>query len=84
MKQLKIGDLKKYLSGKNQTELIKEVLELCKIFSNVKEYYAANIVPDFEQEALKKYKKIIENEFFPARGFGKLRYAEMNKALNNF
>lgn len=84
MKQLKIGDLKKYLSGKNQTELIKEVLELCKIFPNVKEYYAANMVPDFEQEALKKYKKIIENEFFPARGFGKLRYAEMNKALSNF
>ncbi len=51
---------------------------------NVKEHFAANIVPDFEQEALDKYKKIIENEFFPARGFDMLRYSEMNKALYSF
>ena len=84
LQQLKMTDLKKYLASKNQPELIREILDLCKLFSNVKEYYAAKIVPDAEQEVLEKYMKIIKNEFFPDRGFGKLRYSIINKAISDF
>lgn len=84
MGQLKANDLKKYLASKNQPDLMKEIAELCKLFPNVKEYYAAKLVPDAEQEVLEKYKKIIKNEFFPDRGFGKLRYSVINKAISDF
>lgn len=35
-------------------------------------------------EVLEKYKKIIKNEFFPARGFGKVRLSIARKAVNDF
>lgn len=84
MKQVRAVDLKRYISSRSQTELTNEILELYKLFPAVKEYYTAKIVPDFEQEVLEKYKKIIENEFFPARGFGKLRFSVANKAIIDF
>ena len=77
-------DLKTYLASKNQAELVKEILNLYKLFPNVKEYYAVNLVPDAEQGILDKYKKLIKNEFFPDRGMGKLRYSVINKAINDF
>ncbi|WP_371366207.1 hypothetical protein SRRS_06650 [Sporomusa rhizae] len=84
MQQLKMTDLKKYLANKTQEELVKEIGDLCKRFPNVKEYYAANLVPDAEQDILEKYRKIIKNEFFPDRGMGKLRYSVINKAISDF
>jgi hypothetical protein len=84
MQQLKMTELKKYLASKNQPELIKEIVNLCNLFPNVKEYYATNIVPDAEHELLEKYKKSIKNEFSPDRGDGKLRYSVMNKAISDF
>jgi len=84
MKPVKAADLKRYLLSRSQTELTTEILELCKLFPAVKEYYAAKIDPDFEQELMVKYKKIIGDEFFPIRGFGKLRFSVANKALSDF
>jgi hypothetical protein len=84
MINLKVTDLKAYLKNKNQEELIKEIVELTKQFTVVKEYYAVKLNPNAEAETFQKYKKIIQNEFFPDRGFGKMRYAEVNKAINDF
>ncbi|QDR79193.1 DUF6155 family protein [Sporomusa termitida] len=84
MKQLKVTDLKKHLMSKNQLELIKEILNLCKLFPEVKEYYTTKLMPDAEEQILLKYKKIIKNEFFSDRGFGKLRFSIINKAMRNF
>lgn len=82
MPQVKMTDLKTHLASKNQAELVKEILNLYKLFPNVKEYYAVNLVPDAEQGILEQYKKIIKNGFFPDRGMGKLRYSVINKAIS--
>ncbi|MFT9497248.1 DUF6155 family protein [Anaerosolibacter sp.] len=75
--------MKKYLDSKTDVELREEILQLMKLFPNVREYYAVRVNSD-EDEIMEKYKKIIRNEFFPNRGFGKLRYSVMKKALDDF
>jgi len=84
MENLKLKDLKKYLKEKSDTDLINEIVELVKLYPNVKEYYKAKLIPQSEVEIFQKYKKIIENEFFPDRGFGKLRYSNVNKAIIDY
>jgi len=84
MSEIKIADLKEYLSGLKDENLRKEVLDLFRQFPNVKEYYSVKLNKENGSEVLEKYKKIIENEFFPVRGHGKLRYSIMKKALTDF
>jgi len=84
MEKLKLSDLKQYLKEKNDIELKNEIVELVKLFPNVKEYYKTKLVPSSEVETFKKYKKVIKDEFFPDRGFGKLKYSNANKAINDF
>jgi len=84
MKKTGLNDFKKYLSKKNTEELKFELLSLYKSFSNIQEYYTSKINPDFEKDIFLKYKKIIENEFFPRSGDPKYRYSIMNKALSDF
>jgi hypothetical protein len=84
MGNLKITDLKKYLKEKSNEELVEEIIELAKQFSNIKEYYSVKLNPTSEIEAFEKYKKIIQNEFLPDRGFGKMRYSIVNKAISDF
>ena len=83
MAKLTLTQMKKYLNTKTDVELREEILQLMKLFPNVKEYYAIKVNSD-EDEIMEKYKKIIRNEFFPDRGFGKLRYSVMKKALDDF
>ena len=84
MNNLKINDLKKYLKEKSDTELISEIVKLVKLYPNVKEYYKAKLLPESEVEVFEKYKNMIKNEFFPTRGFGKLRYSNVNKAISEY
>jgi len=81
---LKINDLKKYLRNRNDDELINEIIELAKLYPSVKEYYKAKLLPQSEVEIFEKYKNIIKNEFFPDRGFGKLRYSKVNEAIREY
>lgn len=84
MKDIKITELKKYLVDITVEDLRGDIVELFKLFPDVKEYYAVKLKPEAEGELLKKYGKIIKNEFYPERGFGKLRYSVMKKALEDF
>lgn len=84
MINLKITDLKAYLKDKNQKELIKEVVELAKKFPAIKKYYAVKLNSSSAIEAFEKYKKIIHNEFLPDKGFGKVRYSVVNKAISDY
>ncbi|WP_205694145.1 MULTISPECIES: DUF6155 family protein [unclassified Clostridium] len=84
MSNLKINDLKSYLKDKSNDGLIKEIIELTKQFPEVKQYYGVKLNPASETEVFEKYKKIIENEFFPDRGLGKMRYSNVNKAISDF
>ena len=84
MSYIKITELKKYLANNSVEELRGELLELFKLFPEVKEYFSVKLKPETEKVLLEKYRKIIKNEFFPDRGFGKLRYSVMKKALEDF
>lgn len=81
---IKMKEIKEYLCGMQNSDLIKEITELVKLFPEVKEYYNLKINPEAEREAFAKYKKKITNEFYPDRGFGKLRYSVINKAIADF
>jgi hypothetical protein len=74
-------NLKKYLKSFTKEELINHIVELDKKFKPVQEYYQLCINKDVE-EVLNKYRKQIENEFYPARGEPKMRLAAARKAVN--
>jgi hypothetical protein len=82
--KLNLNHLKKYLRDCTQEELISDILELIKRFPQVKDYYQLKLNPQGESEIAKKYKKIIEDEFFPARGFGKARLSVAKKAISEY
>jgi len=84
MAKFKMRDFNKYLSGKDNGFLIGELKTLAKLYPDVKEYFLQKMNPDNEKQIMMKYKEIIHNEFFPKRGFGKLRYSIIRKAISDF
>lgn len=84
MSQIKLQELKNYLANKSETELKQEIIELFKLFPTIKEYYSLKVKLDGEDEVLEKYKKKVKDEFFPDKGFGKLRLSDAKKAISDF
>ena len=84
MKNITISQLKKALSDKSEKELMEEVINLFKKSSQVKEYYTLALSAEGEEHVLEKYKEIINNEFFPKRGYGKARLSVAKKAISDF
>lgn len=85
MSTLKISDLKKELKELDQKELIQIITELYKSNKDVKVYLSTMFLgEEAVNDLYEKTKKAIEDEFFPERGFGKLRLAEAKKAIANF
>ena len=84
MKNITISKLKKSLSGKDENELLEEIINLFKKFPQVQEYYALAFSEEGEELILDKYKEIITNEFFPKRGYGKARLSIAKKAISDF
>jgi hypothetical protein len=76
--------LNQYLKNFSKDELIREILELSKTFGSVKDYYQIKLSPQKELLISEKYKKIIQNEFFPTRGIGKARLSVAKKAIVDF
>lgn len=84
MKNIKITELKKYLNMKSDKELVNEIVDLFKLSSKVKEYYNLKVNPDNEEEMLKDYKNIVQEQFFPSRGNSVLNYKILRDAISNF
>jgi len=85
MATLKVSDLKKELKELDQKELIQLITELYKNSKEVKKYLSTMFLGEEAIEDLyEKTKKAIKDEFFPERGFGKLRLAEAKKAITTF
>lgn len=84
MKNIKITELKKYLNIKSDKELVNEIVDLFKLSSKVKEYYNLKVNPENEQEMLKDYKNIVQEQFFPSRGNSVLNYKILRDAIYNF
>ncbi len=82
MSNLTVGLLKQYLRQRSQTELVEEIAELFTRLDTVKDYYQLRLGTD--EEALKKYKNIIEKKFFPTRGYGDARLSVARKAVTDF
>ena len=82
--KINLTALKKHLKTCSQAELIAHIAELYKRFQPVKDYYQIQLYPQNENQVAAKYKKIIEDEFFPARGFGKARLSVAKKAITEY
>ena len=78
------GLRRKYLNTKSDKELVDEIVDLFKLSSKVKEYYNLKVKPDNEEEMLKDYKKIVEEQFFPSRGDSVLNYRVLRNAISDF
>ncbi|MFV9677365.1 MAG: DUF6155 family protein [Methanosarcinales archaeon] len=81
---MKLKEIKEHLSVLPRHELEKMIVELYKKNQESRELIELKFNPASEIDAFEKYKKQIIYEFFPDRGFGKLRYSVMRKALKNF
>ena len=79
-----LSHLKKYLKNCSQEELVNEISELFRTFPAVKQYYQIKLYPESEEQVITKYKKAIENEFFPSRGFGQAKLSVAKKAIAEY
>jgi len=61
--------LKKYFKDCSKQDLEKDITEIFRKYPAIKEYYQTKLLPQADAEIIAKYKKIIENEFFPTRGY---------------
>ena len=83
--KIKVTDLKKQLKNYEQKELIELVVEIFKANNEVQNYLTSKFLGDEAIEVLfNQYRKKIKNEFFPDKGFGKLRLAEAKKEITAF
>jgi Family of unknown function (DUF6155) len=79
-----LTDLKKYLKNSSKEDLISDISELFKRFNSVKDYYQIKLSPQEEIKVSAKYKKIIEDEFFPTRGLGKAKLSVAKKGVSEY
>lgn len=83
-KSLTLSELKRHLKSSSPDELINDITELFKRFDSVKDYYQVKLAPKDDTPIREKYKKIIKNEFFPARGLGKAKLSVAKKAVSDY
>lgn len=79
--------LKKSLASLPQKELVQLVVDLYGSYSNVKENLDSLFAVDKEtarKDALEKYKAIIRNEYFPAKGKEMCRASVCKKAIADY
>jgi hypothetical protein len=79
-----LSTLKNHLKNCSKEELISDITELFKRFESVKDFYQLKLSPHEDIQVIAKYKKIIEDEFFPKRGFGKARLSVARKAISDY
>jgi hypothetical protein len=83
--KLTVSQLKKSLKPLSEGELISIIVETYQLNDEVKEYLSIKFLgEETVHELFQKYKTKVENEFFPDKGFAKLRFAEAKKAISTF
>ena len=83
MSQISLSQLKKALAGKSTKELIEEIAFVHKSYPAVKNYFTSKY-GEGEGAVIEQYRELIKDEFFPKRGYGKLRLAKAKKAISDF
>lgn len=79
-----LSHLKKHLKSCSQEELVNEISELFRRFPIVKQYYQIKLYPESEERVITKYKKAIEDEFLPSKGFDKGMHKNAKKAISEY
>ena len=79
-----VTELKKHLKQSSKEALINEIAELYKRFNGVKDFYQLKLSPEQASAVSDKYKRVIQDEFFPARGIGRARLSVAKKALSDY
>lgn len=77
-------ELKKHLQGLSQEQLINHLLHLGESFKDVQAYLQNVVRPADDQTVRARYRQIVKNEFFPARGYGKARLSVARKAVTDY
>ncbi len=83
--KLTVAGLKKKLRNSSQQELVQLLAECFASSRQAQQFLTVKLLGEPAIEALFKiYGKKVRDEFFPARGFGKLRLGEAEKAIKEF
>ena len=82
-KLITITQLKENLKDFTQKELTALIIEISKSCPQAKEFLTLRFLKNTD-EVVQKYKKKIENEFYPSRGYGRLNLREAKKAISDF
>src|SRR5713226_1488912 len=81
----KWSQLKPELEALEKSELIALVKDLFALSTANRTFFVARFLSRADAQAtLEKYRKPIVDQFFPRRGFGKLRLAEARKAIRDY
>lgn len=75
--------LKKLLQTMDKGEIISLILEMYEAKKEIRSYLDYYVNPN-EPEQFRKAKRIIENEYFPAKGLPKERLSVAKKAISDF
>lgn len=81
---MQIKALKNFLDTQSKDQLISDIANMCSKSDFVKDYYQNKLNPDNGINVCNKFKSIIKNEFFPARGYGRGRLSVVRKAVSDF
>jgi hypothetical protein len=76
--------MNKNLKNVEKSELIGILGELFAKVPEARDFLLVRFQSDSLKSVLKKYEKLIENEFFPSRGFGKIRIKTVKKAISDY
>ena len=85
MKEVSIKYLKTYLDAQTKETLVKLIIDLFKRSVEAKNFFSLLINPvNSDRELVEETKHMIENEFFPKRGLGRMRLATARKAISDY
>ena len=83
-KKITLRELRQYLKGRSQAELIDDIADLFSKLEPVRDYYSIRLGAGHDEGLLARYKAIIQQEFFPARGYGQARLSVARRAITDY
>ncbi len=84
MDNITLRELKKYLKARTKDELVQDIADLFTRLDTVKDYYQLRLGTGPNEALLDRYKAAIQDEFFPARGYGDGRLSIARKPVTEY
>ena len=84
-KLISVTQLKSALKGMDAPQLVQLIADMSKNCPQAREYLTVKFASvEDAKTVLEVYKKKVKNEFFPDKGFGRLRLKDAKKAISDF